>query len=173
MEKPGIGSVALAHPAHGAGTAPGGAVFGVGQATILQRQATASDTEGQAVTQAFQFGNVLVDTLLPGGGKSRPVGLFRYAVIRQLFKLGADFVEGKADFLGEHDEGDTADGRARETAMPGIGAQRMDQAAFLVETQRGSGHPAALRELADGDFVSGRLVHVEIEAGGRLDFKFT
>ena len=69
---------------------------------------------------------------------------------RQLGELGADLVERQADALGEDDEGDPAQHRARIAAVARAGALGGDQPALLVEAQGRGGDAAAPRDLADG-----------------------
>ena len=71
----------------------------------------------------------------------------------KLRQLRADFLQRQADFLGEDDEGDAPEDRARITAVAGAGPLRGDQPALLVEPQRRGGHAAAAGHLGDGHEV--------------------
>ena len=101
--------------------------------------------------------------------QTRPVPARGDAVGRELLQLGADLVERQADPLGEHDEGDPAQRRAGEAAMPGARALGRYEAALLVEAQRRRGDPAAPGDLADGQHG----LHDEDKHDPALDFKLT
>ena len=100
----------------------------------------------------------------------RPVTASGGAVRRELGELVADLLEGQADALREHDEGDAAEHGSREAAVAGSGPLRGDQAALLVEAQGGGGHAAAARHLADRELL---CRHGNRESQFGLDFKLT
>ena len=66
-----------------------------------------------------------------------------------LVELGADLLERQPDALGEHDERDPAQHRARVAAVARARALGADQPALLVEAQRRRRDAAAPRDLAD------------------------
>ena len=99
--------------------------------------------------QALELGDPLVDPRGPRAREARPVAPVRRAVARQLGELGADLVERQADPLGEDDERDPAQHRARVAAVARAGALGLDQAPLLVEAQGRGGDAAAPRDLAD------------------------
>ena len=90
-------------------------------------------------------------------------------VAGQLVQLPLDLLERQADSLGEDDEGDPAEHGAGVTAVAGAGPLGVDQPPVLVEAQSGGGHPAALRNLADGE----QVVDPDRKAAIPLDFKLT
>ena len=96
----------------------------------------------------------------PALREPRPVALVRRAVGRQLGELLADLLEGQPDPLGEDDEGDPAEDRARVAAVARAGALGADQAALLVEAQGRGGDAAAARNLADRE----QLLHGRSDA---------
>jgi hypothetical protein len=69
----------------------------------------------------------------------------------QLGELGGDLLEAQPDPLGEDDEGDPAQHRARVAAvMAGaVALGRRDQAALFVVAEGGGGNAGALRRLRD------------------------
>jgi hypothetical protein len=91
------------------------------------------------------------------------------AIGRQLGELLADLLERQADPLREDDEGDAPQHRARVAAVPRTGALGVDQAALLVEAQRGGRDAAAPRHLTDRQQVG----HGRRTSRIVLDFKLT
>jgi hypothetical protein len=105
----------VADPVAGAG----GAVAGVGEPAAAEREAAAADALGEAGPEALELGDAGVDAGAPSGREARPVAAGRHLVCRQLRQLGADLIEAEADTLGEDDEGDPAQDRARVAAVAG------------------------------------------------------
>ena len=52
----------VADPVAGAGAEGGGAVVAVGELTAVEREAAAADAFGEAVLEALEFGDALVDS---------------------------------------------------------------------------------------------------------------
>ena len=109
----------IAEPVARPGAEAGGAIVGIGELAAVEREAAAADALGEARLQALQLGDPLVDAAAPGGGEPRPVRRVGDTVRGQLGELGGDLVEGEADPLGEDDEGDPAQHRARVAAVAG------------------------------------------------------
>src|SRR3954451_9859601 len=140
---------AVADPVPRAGAEDGGAVAGVGEPAPVEREAAAADALGQAAPEAAELSDAVVDARAPGLREPVPVAPRGRAVGRQLGELVRDLIERQADLLGEDDERDAAEHRARVAAVAGSGALRGDEPALLVEAQRRRRHAAALRHLAD------------------------
>src|SRR6185312_12635851 len=113
------GEGAVAEPVARPGAEAGGAVVGVRQFAAVERKAAAADALGEARLQPLQLRDPLVDPAAPGGREARPVAARGDAVRGQLGELGGDLLEAEADPLGEDNEGDPAEDRARIAAVAG------------------------------------------------------
>ena len=133
-----------------AGRGRGGSpVARVCQLAAAQGETAAADALGQALLEALQLGDPLVDAGAPRGRELRPVAARRHAVGGQLVELLADLVEAEPHPLREHDERHPPDHRPVEAAVAGPRALGADQAALLVEAQRRGRDSAAGGHLAD------------------------
>ena len=150
-------------------TGASGAILGVGQPAVLQREAATPDAVPKPVAQAFELGDALVDPPRPGAGQSGPVGPLGHAIVRQAGELGADLGQRQSDLLGEDNERDSTQRRARVAAVAGAGALGGDEAFLLIEAQRRGGDAAAARDLGDGQ----ELGHGSSMPEAALDFKLT
>src|SRR5262249_158098 len=134
-----------------------------------ERQAAAADAFGEPGLEPLELCDALVDARAPFTREPRPILTRGGAARGQLGERGADLVERKSDALGEHDEGDAPQHRARKAAMAGARALGPDEPARLVEAQRRGGHPAAPGNLLDGE----QVVHAASLGQTGLDFKLT
>jgi hypothetical protein len=120
---------------------------------LVQRQAAAADAGGQAFAQPLELGDAFVDTTRPSDGDPRPVRSVRRAIGRQLRELAGNLFQRQANLLSEHDEGNPPQDRAGIASMPRAGTLGADQPSIFVKPQSGRGHPAAVRDVGDGQQV--------------------
>src|SRR5690606_38927799 len=130
-----------------------GVVVGVEQAAGPQRQAAAADAAVEAVAQALDEGDLLVEAGAPGARDAGPVVLGGGARVGQLGQGVADLVEGQAHPLGDPDERDPAQHVALVAALVAGGAGRRDEPLGLVVAQGGGGHARAFAHRADAQGV--------------------
>ncbi len=147
------GEGAVADPVARAGPQVRGPVAWVREPTAVQRQAAAADALRQPDPKALELGDALVDALGPLARQPRPVSAAGRPVRRQLGELGADLAQRQPDPLGEDDEGDPSQYRARVAPVTRAGALRGDQPPLLVEAQGGGRDAAAAGSLADGEQI--------------------
>src|SRR5204863_1621392 len=100
-----------------------------------ERQAAATDALRQAGAQPLELGDPLVDPGGPAARQAGPVAAGGGPIGRQLGELVADLLEGQADALGEHDEGDPAQDGSAKAAVTGPGSLRADQPPILLGAQ--------------------------------------
>jgi hypothetical protein len=124
----------VAEPEARARAALADAIAGVGEAAALEREAAAADALGEAEPEALELGDAIVDPRRPSAREARPVAARRRAVGGELAQLATDLLEREADPLGEDDEGDPPQRRARVAAMAGARALGGDQAPLLVRS---------------------------------------
>jgi hypothetical protein len=140
-----------AAPVARAGAEAGRPVAGIGELAAFDREAATADAFGEPELEALELGDALIDPRCPRARETRPVAAGRRPLRRELGELRADLIERQPDSLGEHDECDAPEHRPRIAAVTRAGPFGHDQAPFLVESQRRSGHAAAPRDLADGE----------------------
>src|SRR5690606_36012904 len=116
-------------------------------------QAAAADASGQAVAQADQLLDAVVEVRAPGGRDRLPVALGGGAPLGQAIEFGLDLAQRDAHSLRDADEGDPAQHVARVAPLVSAGATTGDQALALVEVQGRHRDAAALRQLTGGQFL--------------------
>ena len=109
---------------------------------FVDREAPTSDASRQPLPQALKLGNFLVDPLCPATGHSRPIRSRGRPIGGKLRKFRSDLLKRQPDPLREDDEGNSTQHRARIAPVSAASSLRGDQAALLVEPQRGGGDPA-------------------------------
>lgn len=143
----------FADPVARARSEAGGAVAGVGEAAVFEREAAAADATHEPSTEALELSDLFVDAGAPTGGKLGPVVAFRGVVVGKSVEFVGDFVETEADALREDDERDAAEDGARIAAMARARALGADEAAILIEAEGRGCDTAAASDLGDGEQV--------------------
>ena len=113
--------------------------------------------------QLLEFGDALIDALVPYPGHRRPVFLRQRESVGQGGQLRRDFLEAEAGALPDRD---VADPFKRRFTVPAVLAAavafRDDQAEFLIVAQRRGRYAAALDHVANADQGIGIVAHVWI-----------
>src|SRR5882724_5412062 len=113
--------------------------------------------------QLLEFGDALIDTLVPYPGHRRPVFPRQWESVWQGGQLRRDFLEAEAGALPDRDVADLIKSRFTIPAMLAAAlAFRGDQAEFLIVAQRGGRYAAALDHVANADQGFGIVAHVWI-----------
>src|SRR4051812_26833329 len=119
-----------------------------------QRQTPAANAVGESALESLQLGDTFGDPCAPRRREPRPLLAVRCESRGKLRQLAADLVQRQAHALREYDEGNASCRRARISAVPRLGACRLDEATVLVEAECRSGHARARRKLTNGEQVS-------------------
>ena len=159
----------VADPVAGAGPAGGSAVARIGKAAAVERETAAADAFGETEFEPLQLGDSLIYPLPPRARELSPVAARRGALGGELGQFGADFLERQPYSLGEDDESDAPQHRARKAAVPRPGSLRRDEPSLLIEAEGGCGDTAPPRDLSD----SQQLGHETSRPQRGIDFKFT
>src|SRR5262249_2907424 len=125
----------LTYPISGTGTRAGSPVVRIRQLAAVERKTPATDALGEPALEAFELFDAGVDPLPPPFREPLPVAPPWHTLAGKFVQLGSDLLQGQADPLGEDDEGDPAQDRARVAAVAGAGALGGDQATLFVEAQ--------------------------------------
>src|SRR6267142_1462689 len=115
------------------------------------------------VLQLLEFGDALIDALVPYPGHRLPVFLRQRESVWQDGQLRRDFLEAEAGALPDRDVADPFKRRFTVPAMLAAAlAFRGDQAEFLIVAQRRGRYAAALDHVANADQGIGIVAHVWI-----------
>src|SRR5882724_13523412 len=111
--------------------------------------------------QLLEFGDSLIDALVPYPGHRLPVFLQHRKSVWQGGQLRRDFLQAEAGALPDRDVADLLKGRFTVAAMLAAAlAFRGDQAEFLIVAQRRGRYAAALDHVANADQGIGIVAHV-------------